>query len=279
MLKKNMKNFEFAFKLVVIITGFFLLVPHFASGEMHGVHYENVKKILDQKTITLFSDLSSQMLCLKTADNQFHIGLAHQVYIDGSLEKVKTVFEDFEAYPLIFESIRKTKIIKHSDPKHFLIEFESYVPFPFANTIYQMVYELKRISEDQNLEASLWYQFALEKSKDLKNLDGFALIKKISNDRVLYQELDFLDAHWGAAKTFAPSKIWSQSVEDIIKSDYALKYRVEFPLKTSKEIKKMADQSADEDSKKMKKCIESKVDANVFLSKLLVTEKHEDTKK
>ncbi len=243
------------------------LASHPAQAALPGPYASKINSLAYPKLKPFFSHRIAGMQCLSTKDNEFLIGIAHQIIIQSSLEKVIHTFEDFSQYPEIFASLKKTKLIEKKDARHFLVEFESIIPIPLVpNTTYQLEYEVKVEPDFSKPDASKIYQFRLEKSNDLKSMDGYALLQKMGPDETLYEELDFIDAEWGIAKTLAPGSIWHDSVEESIQTDWALKFRTEDDKISNKEVRKKSEQANRDD--KIKECVKNKISAQQFLEKL-----------
>lgn len=235
----------------------FLLLTCSAHASLYS---EKIKVISTDKISSLLQSHETDVVCLSTAENQFLIGMLHQLQIHSSMEKVISVFEDFENYPKIFKDLKRVKIIEKKGLKDFLVEYESIIPLPFvSNSVYQLQYSGK--TEEKPLVQTV-YRFQLIKGNDLKSLDGIVVIKKLGPNETLYQELDFLDAEWGIAKTFAAKSIWRDTVTSALESDFGLKFKSENPNMESKEIIKQSRFSVE--SKKIQNCLDHKKEAKAL---------------
>ena len=222
-----------------------------------------MKNISLEKISSLFPHHDADVICLSTVENPFLIGMVHQVPIHSPIEKVISIFEDFESYPKIFKDLKRVKIIEKSDAKGFLVEYESVIPIPFVpNSVYQLQYRGKTEEKPQFQRS---YTFELKKGNDLKSLDGVAILRRLGPTETLYQEVDFMDADWGVAKTFGAKAIWKDTISGTFESDFGLKFKSENPNMESREIMKQSRFSVE--SKKIQDCLDHKKDAEVlFLS-------------
>ena len=245
----------------------FTIQAHADVG-MPGPYATQLNSISDEKIQPFFTHQNAEMKCLSTKNNEFLVGIAHQIIIQSSLENVIHTFEYFSAYPEIFESLKQVKLSEKKDPRHFIVEYESIVPIPLVpNTTYLLSYEVK-VEPNVNTEHPFkLYRFELLKSNDLKMMDGYAFIQKIGTNETLQEEIDFLDAHWGIAPTLAPGSIWHDTVEETIQTDWALKFRSEDEKISNQEVKKRSIQANSKN--KIKECVQNKIPALEFLNQLI----------
>jgi hypothetical protein len=73
------------------------------------------------------------------------------------------------------------------------------------------------------------YRYKLRQEGKIKLSDGIIVIEAEKTGGTRYTEYDFWDANWGPVKTFAPGRIWKDSVEGIYLSDIAIKLKAEHP--------------------------------------------------
>jgi len=252
-----------ALLLVSSIPAYAQRVVSIYTPKIQAVHFDKLKPF------SLSSELN--MTCLSTKENPFFIGFAHQITIQSTLENVAKVFENFDAYPEIFDTLKDTKLISTSEDadktKHLFVHFESVIPLPFVpNTLYDIWYDIS----SHQIPDQKFYTFQLAKSKDLKSMDGYAFIKKGDANSIIYNEIDFLDANWGIAKNLAPKSIWRDSVSDIIETDYALKFRAEHPEWKAKQVKKEAQFGVSDKQmqKQIDDCLANKKDSMKFLAEI-----------
>ena len=238
-----------------IFAPFLLLLLTTAANA--SLYSEKIKNISLEKISSVFPHHDSDVICLSTPENPFLIGMVHQVPIHSAVEKVIAVFEDFESYPRIFKDLKQVKILEKNGPKDFIVEYENIIPIPFVpNSVYQMQYHGK--TEDKP-QFQIIYRFELKKGNELKSLDGVVVIKKLSP---LYQEVDFMDADWGLAKTFAGKTIWQDTVTGSFESDFGLKFKSETPSMESKEIIKQSRFSVERS--KIQDCLDHKKEASIL---------------
>ncbi len=201
------------------------------------------------------------LTCLSTKEVPFLIGTTHQIKINASFSKVIEIFEDFSGYADIFPGLKRVQLTQRLDPQQFIVRFESN-PFPLVpNTIYSTLYKVRTSTPEQKI-----YTYQLYKTDDLNGLDGLVVIQKNGASETLYYEIDFLDAKWGMAETFAPKSIWRESVTEAVQSDFALKFRAEDPTKSLKKVKRDAElESTDHAMEKtIETCIKEKKDGTEF---------------
>ncbi|MBC7396577.1 MAG: hypothetical protein H7333_03965 [Bdellovibrionales bacterium] len=239
-----------------------------SRAEMKGQYAQDLGKLPFDKPFSIKNPShDSSILCLSTASDPNLIGLFHEIRIKVPVKTLIAVFEDYEHYPEIFESLRKAKVTK-KEASTVWIDFESAVPFFLApNSKYSMIYRTLAVFAELKSSAYKVYSFTLDQSKDLKSLDGVSIIKQIDSDTSLYQEVDFLDANWGAAKFFAPGAIWKDSVEELVRTDLAMKIRAEEPELPSKKLIKKANAELKEED--VKHCIQNKISAQDFFASIL----------
>ena len=221
---------------------------------------EKLNHITTDKVTSILTKQDAEMICLSTAENQFLIGMIHQVPIHASIEKVISVFEDFENYSKIFKDLKQVKIVERSSANDLTVQFESIIPIPFVpNSVYEVHYKAQKFEKPTDYKR---YDFKLKKGKDFKSLDGVVFIKKISDSETLYQEIDFIEVDLGIAKSFAKKSIWIDSVTGTFESDYGLKFKSENPKMESKEIIKQSRFSVE--SAAIQSCLDHKKDAHIL---------------
>jgi len=199
--------------------------------------------------------------CLSSKQDPLLIGAFHQSTIKVPFEKVIQIYENFEAYPEFFSSFKKMKILQNKP--NFLISVEGVVPYPFIpNSHYDLWYDSKPVSTPN----TAIYTCQLSKSKDLVSMDGLTMFKKISDQETSFSELDFVNAHWGIAKTLSPKTIWKDTIYGLASGDFELKIKAENPAKSSSDIKKEARFSVNSDE--IENCIKQKVDAQLVIDQL-----------
>ena len=181
--------------------------------------------------------------CITTDENQYYIGLAQQMQIEAPLSEVEKVLDNFSDYNKLFPSFSKVEVIA-KDHNLLTTYWEQTIPIFFISNIsYQLFYIMDKHQQNRKI-----YRYQLKESKTLKANDGFIILEGLPSGegkkaRTQYYELDFYDAEWGALKTFAPGRIWKDSVEGIYLSDLAIKLRSENPTwsyqKVEEEAKKI----------------------------------------
>ena len=246
-----------------------VLVGAQALAEMKGPHAEALQKLQFDRPFSLSTPQGPRsVICLSSSHDKNLIGIIHEITVKSTVENLVKIFENYENYTEIFDSLRKSKVT-YREGAEVHIDFEGAVPFFLApNSKYSMIYRtlVDHVKETQNYKA---YSFTLDQSKDLKSLDGVSVIRKINAATSLYQEIDFLDAHWGAAKVFAPGAIWKDSLEEIINTDIAMKIRAEEPELPAKDVIKKAHVAMKSEENALELCLKEKIDAQGFLNQLI----------
>lgn len=185
--------------------------------------------------------------CYKTEADPLYIGVRQQLRIGSSLKRLAKVVDDIEAYKDIFPGFSKIKI-ESKDGSRWSTFWEQIVPIPFVpNVKYRMLYEVGDLKEKYRT-----YRYQLAEKSSLTYSDGFIILQSIGENETLYTEYDFFNADWGAAKIFGQKRIWIDSIEGLVLSDLAIKFRSINPEWDAKQVKKSAKNATD--SKLIKEC-------------------------
>jgi len=199
--------------------------------------------------------------CLSSKQDPLLIGAFHQTIIKAPFEKVRKVYENFEAYPEFISAFKKMKTIQ-TEKQNVLISIEGAVPFFFIpNSHYDLWYDTKYSDP-----TTVVYTCQLSKSNDLVSMDGLTVIKKISDQESSFFELDFVNGQWGIAKTLTPKMIWNETIRGFFSGDHELRIRAEMLEISGSEVKKKA--QANVISKEVETCIEQKVEAQTLIDQL-----------
>jgi carbon monoxide dehydrogenase subunit G len=203
----------------------------------------------NRKAANEFLDL--KLKCFERPGNHLYIGVGQTQTIQAPLSKVKEVVDDVEHYVDLFPDYKKISVLTR-EGNSFVTDWEQIIPIPFVSNIrYQVNYVFEEI------KPSTWaYRYQLKSSKDLIANDGVIFLEKITEGSTLFTEYDFWDAHWGLAKTFAPSKIWRDSVEGVAVSDLSIKLKSENPSWTYAQIQDQAKKMLSREN--IEKCVENK---------------------
>lgn len=205
---------------------------------------ENEKKELGESKVTPL-----QLECYETPQKKFAPGVSQKMIVKAPFAKVAEVIDDFESYSKMFIDLDSIKIIS-KDQNKLRISWEQNVPLPLVPDVeFDTWYILDSSFKDRKI-----YRYQLAKSDDIIYQDGFIMIEKASENETRYIEYDFWDAHWGAATTFAPGRIWTDSIEGIFLSDVLIKLRAERAKDFTAEDGKF-------EWKKMKKAAKALLDA------------------
>jgi len=220
------------------------------------INFSQIESFVGQSTKA--NDFIS-LNCYTSSDDKYYIGLFHGVIINDSLKNVASVLEDFGNYSHVFHGVDEARIVKKSDEFNMIVQFEDKAPaFFLPNTRYQMFYKIEKNGSKQLYK---YHLSDLLKQNDLLFSDGLIFLKE-DHGKTFYYELDFFKAKWGIAEKLASSKIWPESVKELVISDFELKIKVENKDLSLKDITVKAKKMLNEDE--IKTCINSAVDQKEF---------------
>jgi hypothetical protein len=157
---------------------------------------------------------------------KYAIGLIQSMMIHAPIAEVNRILQDFSNYKKLFFTFEDVKLMEQ-DGNRAITFWETHIPIPFIpNSKYTMWY----VWNDQSPERAM-YRYQLKESKDLYYSDGLIVLESVGPNKkdTQYSEYDFWDADWGLATTFAPGRIWGDSLEGIFLSDIAIKLKAEHP--------------------------------------------------
>ncbi len=176
-----------------------------------------------------------KIICFGTPQNDLYIGAEQLMIIDADMSEVEKILDDFSHYKDLFDGLINVEV-KNPDKNRFNVILEQEVPIPFvSNEKNEMVYLVDKSQSNRKI-----YRYQLKSSNHLKYNDGAIVIESLSKGKTLYVEFDFWDAEWGIAKSFAPERIWKDSLEGLYQSDMAVKLRAENKGWDYKRIKEMS---------------------------------------
>lgn len=162
--------------------------------------------------------------CLKTPENDLYIGLEQVMHVSASLERVEAVLDDVNNYARLFFGFKDVRIVSRDDNR-WTISWEQEVPFFFVpNVKYDTFYLV-----DSSQPGRKFYRYKLKESGQLKFSDGAIIVETESNGGTLFAEFDYFEADWGILKVLGVKKIWRESIESIVLSDFAIKLKAEHP--------------------------------------------------
>lgn len=171
--------------------------------------------------------------CVEKEGNRFYIGLVQDMVIEAPLQKVAAVLDDMDHYKDLFPDFDDIHAVSR-DGNRILTFWEQHIPvFFIPNVKYQVIYQVEGNRPDRRI-----YRYQLDKVGHIKNNDGMIVIYSDGPTRTKYVEYDFFDADWGPLTTFAPGRIWRDSVEGIYLSDIAIRMKAEHPDWSYKQISK-----------------------------------------
>jgi hypothetical protein len=180
-----------------------------------------------------------QMNCLETPGSRFYIGVSQKMTIKAPLEEVSKVIEDIDHYSELFPGYAAVKILSRNG-NEIHTAWEQEIPvFFIPNVKYQMDYEISQPSADTRI-----YEYSLVTAGKVRESDGFIAVSRLPDQTTQYLELDFFDADWGPLETFAPGKIWPESINGIFISDVAIKMKAENPQMTPSQARQASENTA-----------------------------------
>lgn len=178
--------------------------------------------------------------CYKTPDNPFYIGAKQAMTISAPITTVDQIITHFEENLDIYDGLEAAKITQKSE-NLWTVFSEQYIPFPFVPNEKTEIYYLINHSIDPiSKKKTFIFRYQLKSSNHLKFNDGLIVLEELDANSTRYFEYDFFDADWGLAKTFAPSRIWEDSIQGLVQSSFAVKLKAELPEQKNQLIKKQS---------------------------------------
>jgi hypothetical protein len=170
-------------------------------------------------------------LCYSTEGDEFYIGVAQKMIVDAPFARVETVVDHFSDYVGMFDGLLHADTIS-ADGNRLVASFEQHIPIPFVpNEKDQIIYVISKPKQGFKV-----YRYGLKESNHLTKSDGFIVLEAQADGKTIYTEFDFFDADWGIAKSLGRTKIWQESVEEILQNDLALKLASEHADWTKKQV-------------------------------------------
>ncbi len=167
--------------------------------------------------------------CWKHSSNSDILAVAQRMWIHAPLSKSVQVVSQIDSYrdwiPGLLVS-RKKVISKD----HWETEWEQQIPFPIIpNLHYRMDY---RVSSGAPTPEESWesFRYDLIEGNHLEESTGFILLRERStagDSWTEYTELDLLRPDFGPLKFLSRGTVQEDSIQGLMKSDVALKWRVE----------------------------------------------------
>ena len=245
-------------KITFIFFGIFCLVISSAKAEVQGRYTDWIKELVTSKSYeklinpALPDSTDSQpvqMTCLETQKERYYIGVTQSMIIKAPLDEVAKVVENIEQDVDLFPGFAKVKVISHVGDQVDTF-WEQRIPIFFIpNVKYEMIYYFLPHPD----EKTRLYRYQLKERGRIKESDGFIALEKISDQATRYFEIDFFDAEWGALETFAPGRIWKDSLDGIYISDRATQLKAENPSWTAKQAREAAEKTAEKIEKETHK--------------------------
>jgi hypothetical protein len=172
-----------------------------------------------------------RLQCVETPGSRFYIGLIQHMHVAADVSKVAEVLNDFVHYKELFPDFDDIHVVSREDNK-ILTFWEQHIPvFFIPNVKYEVIYVVDDSRADRK-----FYRYELSKVNHIKNNDGLIVLEPDEKGGTRYTEYDFFDADWGPLTTFAPGRIWKDSVEGIYLSDVAIGLKAEHPDWTYKQV-------------------------------------------
>ena len=232
-----------------------IVSPHTAA--IDNINFNELESFIGK--LSKSNDLIA-LNCYTNPEDKYYIGLFHGLLINDSLKNVASVLEDFSNYPRVFNGVEESGIVKKNNENNIVVQFEDKAPIFFLpNTRYQMFYSIERNGGDRQI-----YRYHLSnvlKQNDILFSDGLIFLKE-NHGKTFFYELDFFKAKWGMAEKLASSKIWPESVKELILSDFELKIKVENKELSLKEITSKSKKLLNDDD--IKRCVTSATDEKEF---------------
>lgn len=213
-------------RILISIVAFLLAAPGHGSPPPHGTYSDWLDRLLtDQQYEVLFQetpDDSVKLNCLETEGRKYFIGVVQNMKVKAPIQVLTEVVSGIGSYAELFPGYAAIREVSREGSR-VLTYWEQKIPVFFVpNVSYEMDYDLRL--EDPSLKI---FRYKLHQPGDLKESDGFIILKKISDSETRYLEIDFFDANWGVLEVFAPSRIWTDSVEGLYLSDLAFLLKAE----------------------------------------------------
>jgi hypothetical protein len=165
---------------------------------------------------------SVKLVAYSTPGREHAIGIGQSMRVAAPLEAVRKVMEDFDHYKDLFFDFKDVHL-EERDGNRVVTYWEQSIPIPFVpNTKYSTWFYILDGGPDRAV-----YRYQLKSSNSLLYSDGLMVLERDGPGSTLYTEYDFFDASWGIAASFAPARIWRDSLKGIYDSDIAIKLRAE----------------------------------------------------
>lgn len=258
---------DLAFLSFILITLSFFSAVNAEETIVKSIYTTPIDEITETKLTDLSfkfskSDENIHLACLETDAVKNYIGLWHGFTINAPLKIVATILDDFNNYPIYFEGIVSAKIIQ-KNPKDILVQFENKSPVFFVpNIVYQMNYSIESLKQKKIYR---YHLSSMYKQSNIHFSDGLIYLGE-DNGKTKFYELDFFNANLGIAEKFASSRIWPDSIKELMLSDFELKVNAE-NLNITKEDKGEKLKLLMND-RLLEKCLKNKIPALDFFKKI-----------
>jgi hypothetical protein len=227
-------------------------------GGVKGRYTQWLDEVLKSKSYEHFVKEPSlepvSVTCLETAGERFYIGVVQNMRVQAPIERLQSVVSNINSYVELFPGFKAIRVTSQAGPR-LMTYWEQRIPvFFIPNVRYEMIYELA--VDDPSVKI---YHYQLNKKSNLRESDGFIVLEKITDGETRYIEVDFFDADWGVLTTFAPGRIWTDSVDGLYLSDLAFLKKAEHPDWSNTRCREEADKIVDEMKKKPgERCVADK---------------------
>lgn len=248
-----------------IFAAFFAAIPWISPGTaaadlggVKGRYTDWFDELLKSKAYDHLVKEPSQepvsVTCLETSGQRFYIGVVQNMRVKAPLTTVQAVVSNFASYADLFPGYAAIRETSRSGTR-VMTYWEQRIPvFFIPNVKYEVIYDLG--FDDPNVKT---YRYQLNKKGDIRESEGLIVLEKISDTETRYIEIDFFDADWGILTTFAPGRIWTDSVDSLYLSDLSFLLKAEHPDWGNKRCRDEADKMVDQMKKKPgERCVAAK---------------------
>lgn len=247
------------FSGICLISALFILDAQADLGGVKGRYTDWIDRLIQTKSYAHFVKNQAQepvsVTCLETSGQKYYIGIVQNMRVKAPIQKLQEVVSDIGSYVDLFPGYAAIQVTSREGPR-LVTAWEQKVPvFFIPNVHYEMIYQLDLVNPNTKI-----YRYQLSKKTTLRESDGFIVLEKISDSETRYLEVDFFDADWGMAESFAPGRIWTDSVDGLYQSDLAFLLKAEHPDWSNSRCREEADKTVDKMSKKPgERCVAAKI--------------------
>ena len=160
---------------------------------------------------------------LETPGHRFYVGAEQVMFIKAPLARSEQVVDDIDHFKELLPGFKDIHVTSRDSNKYFVF-WEHIIPvFFLPNVKYETLYITDKTSPTRKI-----YRYKLRRAtSDINFADGTIVLEKASETQTRFTEYDFWDANYGIVKTFAPGRIWKDSIAGVFLADLAIKLRAE----------------------------------------------------